>query len=57
MAGKRQIIHIVETTMLPGNDVLDVMEHFTMLLLNVAVLAAVTGAFPDKPPRPGIHCN
>jgi hypothetical protein len=41
--------------MLPGDDVLDMVREFAMLLEKLAVLATVAGSTPDRGARCGIH--
>jgi hypothetical protein len=56
VASKRQIVDIVETAVLFRNDVFDVVEQFTALLMYLTVFAPFAGPFTDESPRSGIHC-
>lgn len=53
MAGKREIDWIVRATMLPGDNMLDVMTQFAVALAEQAVLASVSSPLANEGPPLG----
>jgi hypothetical protein len=56
MAGQREIVDIIETAKLLRNDVLDVMEQFTVPLVKRTIFATLASPFTHESPRSCIHC-
>ena len=55
MTCQRKIIGFIETAMLPGNDVLNVMRKFAAPLVESTILAAFTSPVTDESPGSRIH--
>lgn len=50
-----EIARIIRAAVLPGYDVLDVMDQLTVDLMQAAVFAAEFSAMPNQFPRRRIH--
>jgi hypothetical protein len=55
VAGKGKILLVIGTTMLLGNDVLDVQCRLVVCLMNQAILAPVPRPMSDKRTSGGVH--
>lgn len=56
MAGERKVFDIVAASMLAGDNVLDLVRHFAVILGEPAVLAVTACPVSDEKASPGIHC-
>lgn len=55
MACEREILDLIRPAVLAGNDMLNVMQEFAVVLVKPAILAPLPGALADKPPGCGIN--
>lgn len=55
VAGQREIVSVIESAVLPGNHVLNMMRQVAISLVKPAILASILCPFADQPPRAGIH--
>ena len=55
MASQSEILNVVQSAMLPGDDVLNVVRKIAVILRKQPLLATIARAPPDKVPRRCIH--
>jgi hypothetical protein len=54
MARQCQVVDVVAATMLSGNHMLDMMQQFTMILVQPTIFAALSGPLAHEPSGCGI---
>lgn len=54
VAGEREIGQFVGTSMLPGNDVLDMKRHISEFFRQSAIFATIAGALPNETACSGV---